>query len=55
MVDLDTWLLRSFLVVAQEGTITQAAIRLHIAQQALSARVQQLERAVGATLLTRSP
>lgn len=54
MSDLDTRLLRSFLVVAQEGTITRAAARLHIAQQALSAQVQQLERTVGATLLVRS-
>jgi len=52
--DLDTRLLRSFLVVAQEGTITRAAARLHIAQQALSAQVQQLERAFGATLLVRT-
>jgi DNA-binding transcriptional LysR family regulator len=35
--DLDIRLLRSFLVVAQEGAITRAAARLHIAQQALSA------------------
>lgn len=54
MVDLDTRLLRSFAVVAREGTITGAALRLHIAQQALSAQVQQLERAVGATLLVRT-
>jgi len=54
MADLDTRLLRSFLVVAQEGTITRAAARLCIAQQALSAQVRQLERAVGATLLVRT-
>ena len=54
MNDLDTRLLRSFLVVAHEGTITRAAARLHIAQQALSAQVQQLERAFGATLLVRT-
>jgi DNA-binding transcriptional LysR family regulator len=52
--DLDTRLLRSFVVVAHEGTITRAAARLHIAQQALSAQVQQLERAFGATLLVRT-
>ncbi|HEU5355461.1 MAG TPA: LysR family transcriptional regulator [Actinocrinis sp.] len=54
MNDLDTRLLRSFLVVAHEGTITGAAARLHITQQALSAQVQQLERAFGATLLVRT-
>lgn len=54
MHDLDTRLLRSFLVVAHEGTITRAAARLHVAQQALSAQVQQLERAFGATLLVRT-
>lgn len=54
MADLDLRHLRSFLAVAREGNITRAAQSLHLAQQAVSGHVQQLERAVGATLLVRT-
>ncbi|MEY9893668.1 DNA-binding transcriptional LysR family regulator [Catenulispora sp. MAP12-49] len=46
--------LRSFLVVAQESSITRAATRLHVTQQTLSQQIQNLERALGATLLVRT-
>jgi DNA-binding transcriptional LysR family regulator len=46
--------LRSFAMVAQESTITRAAARLHLAQQAVSTHIQQLERAFGVTLLVRT-
>jgi DNA-binding transcriptional LysR family regulator len=52
--ELDLRLLQSFLAVAQEGGITRAATRLHLAQQAVSAQMQQLERAIGVTLLVRT-
>jgi DNA-binding transcriptional LysR family regulator len=45
--------LRSFLMVAQEQNITRAAARLHLAQQAVSVQIQQLERALGTELLVR--
>jgi DNA-binding transcriptional LysR family regulator len=45
--------LRSFAVVADSGTITDAALRLHISQSALSRRLQQLEHELGAELLIR--
>ncbi|MFE0461290.1 LysR family transcriptional regulator [Kitasatospora sp. NPDC058965] len=45
--------LRSFLMVAQELNITRAAARLHLAQQAVSVQIQQLERALGTELLVR--
>ncbi|WP_035849786.1 LysR family transcriptional regulator [Kitasatospora azatica] len=46
--------LRSFLMVAQELNITRAAARLHLAQQAVSVQIQQLERALGTELLVRT-
>ncbi|MFB9525927.1 LysR substrate-binding domain-containing protein [Nonomuraea roseola] len=54
MIDVDIRQLQSFLVVAQELNITRASARLHISQQTLSAQIQQLERAMGATLLVRT-
>jgi len=46
MVDLDTRLLRAFVTVAEELNFTRAAERLHLAQQALSAQIRQLEEPV---------
>lgn len=46
--------LRSFVVIAEEGSITRAAARLHIAQQSLSAQMRVLEARVGGALLHRS-
>ncbi|MEV6278686.1 LysR family transcriptional regulator [Nocardia sp. NPDC051832] len=54
MVDLDIRQLQSFLVVAQELNITRASARLHLSQQTLSTQIQQLERAMGVTLLVRT-
>jgi DNA-binding transcriptional LysR family regulator len=52
--DLNLRNLRSFLVVAQESSITRAASRLHVTQQTLSQQIQNLERALGVTLLVRT-
>jgi DNA-binding transcriptional LysR family regulator len=46
--------LRYFAAVAEEGTITAAARRLHLAQPSLSQQLHQLERDLGARLLDRS-
>jgi DNA-binding transcriptional LysR family regulator len=46
--------LRYFVAVAEEGTFTAAARRLHVAQPALSSQVRQLEEIVGAQLLERT-
>jgi DNA-binding transcriptional LysR family regulator len=47
-------LLRSFVAIAEEGSLTRAATRLHIAQQSLSQQVRSLEGQLGATLLERT-
>ena len=46
--------LRRFVVLAEELSFTRAAARLHVAQQALSTQLKQLEATVGAELLTRT-
>jgi DNA-binding transcriptional LysR family regulator len=46
--------LRAFLAIAAEGTITGAAVRLHLTQPALSRTLRQLETHLGARLIDRS-
>ncbi len=46
--------LRYFVAVAEELNFTRAAERLHIAQQALSTAIRQLEERIGAQLVERT-
>ena len=50
---MDLTLIRSFLAVAETGTITVAAERIGITQPALSRRLQQFEDHLGVPLLVR--
>jgi len=51
---MDLLLTRSFLAVAETGSITDAAERLGVTQSALSRRIQQYEEQLDTLLLTRS-
>lgn len=51
--DLDLNLLRIFLVVSEEGSMTRAASRLYVTQPAISAAMGRLTAFVGAELFTR--
>jgi len=46
--------LRAFAAVAEEGSLSAAARRLHLSQSALSRTIQSLERQLGVQLLLRS-
>lgn len=52
-MSLDLHKLGHLIAVAEEGSLTRAAARLHLSQQALSASVRVLEREVGVPLLDR--
>ena len=52
---IDPYSLELFISVVEEGSIARAASRNHIAPSALSRRIADLEGAIGAALLIRSP
>jgi DNA-binding transcriptional LysR family regulator len=53
-MDVDTRLLRCFIVVAEEGNLTRAAERLFVSQPALTKQIKQLEARLGTQLFVRS-
>lgn len=53
-MDIEVRHLRYFVAVAEEGSFTAAARRVHVSQQVLSTQIQQLETSLGVRLLERS-
>lgn len=51
---MELYQLRSFVTVADEGHLTQAAKRLFISQPAVSAHIKSLEEELGITLFTKT-
>jgi DNA-binding transcriptional LysR family regulator len=56
MAEAISWeLYRSFLAIARSGSLSAAARSLHLAQPTLGRHVDELERALGTSMFTRSP
>ena len=53
VIIMDIKILKYFLAVANEGTITKAAKKLCIAQPPLSRQLHQLEEEIGLSLIKR--
>lgn len=50
---MDLRRLRTFVTVAEQGSVSKAALRLHISQPALSKQIQELQQALGLKLFDR--
>lgn len=53
MRDMDITDARTFIVVAEAGSISRAARELHLTQPAVTRRIQRLEQAIGTRLIDR--
>lgn len=47
--------LRAFIAIAESGTFTAGAIRVHVTQAAISMQIRQLETEIGARVFVRAP
>lgn len=52
---MDIRQLKAFVAIAETGTFTAAAERVHVTQAAISMQIRQLERETGAKLFVRAP
>ncbi len=52
---MDIKQLKYFIAIAEEGSLSAASARLHVAQPSLSQHVIKVERELGVTLIERSP
>src|SRR5258708_28390601 len=47
--------LRAFVAIAESGTFTAGALRVHVTQAAISMQIRQLETEIGARVFVRAP
>lgn len=47
--------LRAFIAIAESGTFTAGALRVHVTQAAISMQIRQLETEIGARVFVRAP
>src|SRR4029453_9761923 len=47
--------LKAFIAIADSGTFTAGALRVHVTQAAISMQIRQLEKELGARLFVRAP
>ena len=47
--------LRAFVAIAESGTFTAGAVRVHVTQAAISMQIRQLETEIGARVFVRAP
>ncbi|MFP3245977.1 MAG: LysR family transcriptional regulator, partial [Paraburkholderia sp.] len=53
-MDLNLREIRAFIAVAEAGSFTRAAVRLHLSQPALTVQIRRLEETLGARLFDRN-
>ena len=52
---MDIRQLKAFVAIAESGTFTAGAVRVHLTQAAISMQIRQLENETGAQLFVRAP